>query len=361
MAAEADFHLVAIAVNHIMNVFRPEITRAHLGTAQGVEVMHDMVDFLCLHEGLVFRQPEDEFRGGLCTGGIEEFHFHTVHHHRGRGFRDLHRWLQNGDRAGRGAIAEAGTDIAFRAFGQEVAEHIGSAAAHRVAGKEVLADRLFIESLGGDDRDFPLGDFLLADDPLHTAEMVGMAMGEDNCADREILDLFFQQFPACSGGINGQQRVNQDPAGFPADEAHHREIEIADLIDIIRDLEEPADMVELALTPEARIGGLRRIALQEIHAFEIIGNLAISAHDRIAIKTGDEAAIGIVKIRAVIKGQLLQQGRIRRFGMLAGLISRGSGGDQSGQHEGQRISGYSFHNCFLPSYAGVECRFPQKP
>ena len=193
------------------------------------------------------------------------------------------------DGSGRGRLAEAAVDLALRALGQQIAVHVARAAAHRVAGDDVFADRGFGEVVGRKNFDLAGVDGLLRDDAAHAAEVVDVAMGVDDGDDRLVAELRDDEFtPHGRRAFGGNEWVDDDVAGVRAENSHHRKVVAARLPDAVHDFEEAVDHVELGDAPEARIDGVRRVVLFG----DVDEGVLAQVPDRSALGVADDDRLG---------------------------------------------------------------------
>ena len=113
----------------------------------------------------------------------------------------------------------------------------------------------------------------------------------------------------CGRCLFADQRVDHDDAGVALDEADHREVEPAGLIDAGCDLEESVLRQQLTLAPQACAGGVGRRSVEELVGIEVPHNSAICSEHLALRATAEKAALGIVKILGVVHGKLC--GRFR--------------------------------------------------
>ena len=103
-------------------------------------------------------------------------------------------------------------------------------------------------------------DIGLVHDAAHAAIVIDMTVRVDHRDDRLVAELRNDKLaPDRRRALRRDERINDDIAGIAANDAHHREIVAARLIDAVHDLEQPMEHVEFGHSPEARIDGIRRI------------------------------------------------------------------------------------------------------
>ena len=122
---------------------------------------------------------------------------------------------------------------------------------------------------------------------------------------------------------------------------HVGDVEAADLVDALGDLEEPVVHVETGLAPQARIHGRRRLGVLEK------GVVAKAPHDP-AVRVldldlgqrGQEAAAGVVEVLGVVERQRAQHGAVERVREGGGVLRTvGGSGHDSGLFTSQAAGG----------------------
>ena len=184
----------------------------------------------------------------------------------------------------------------FGARREARAELILRAAAHGVAGDDVLGDGMLHEAFRRDDLDAAGGDIGRIDDAGDAAEMIGVGVRIDDGAHGTIADGAARERECCGGGFAGGEWIDDDEAGVADDDRHVRDVEPADLIDAFADLEETGAREQTRLAPEAWIYGFRDLRREEIVGGEIPSDAAIGGADLRLIPCGYEAALGEVFI-----------------------------------------------------------------
>jgi hypothetical protein len=114
------------------------------------------------------------------------------------------------------------------------------------------------EALGGEHRHASGVDVVLADDALDTAKVVDVGVGVDHRGYRPLAPMLPVEGERGSGGLLGDQRVDHDDAAVAFDEADVRQIMAAHLVDAGHDFVQPVLGQQLALAPQARVGGVGR-------------------------------------------------------------------------------------------------------
>ena len=227
---------------------------------------------------------------------------------------------------------------------QEVAVHVAGAPAHRVAGHDVLGDRGFEEALGRVDLDLARGHVGLVDHAPDAAVVVDVAVGVDHRLDRLLPAVGVVEIEAHLRGFRRDQRIDDGDAFPSLDDGHVRQVEIADLVEAVRDLEQAAEVDELRLSPQARIDGIRGRGIRPDEAvlLRVPDRVAGLALDHVGRQGRDEAAPGILEVRPVGERQLVEQplvGRLGRGGGVLAQILRGSGAGHACDQAQDRYDG----------------------
>ena len=153
----------------------------------------------------------------------------------------------------------AGIDLAALAGRQQRAELVHAASAYGIADDDALGDGMLREMIGREDLHPACPDIVLADHTLPPAEMIRMRVREDDRNNRLAGTVLVIEFHACFRGLGRKQRIDDDQAGVGFHDRHVRVVEAPDLVHAVGHLEETMEIVELRLTPQARIdGGGRR-------------------------------------------------------------------------------------------------------
>ena len=95
--------------------------------------------------------------------------------------------------------------------------------------------------VGGVDLDLARGHVGLVDDAAHAAIVIDVAVGVDHRLHRLLAAMLVVEVHADLRRLRGDQRVDDDDALRAFDDRHVRQIEVADLVDAVRDLEQPAE------------------------------------------------------------------------------------------------------------------------
>jgi len=121
--------------------------------------------------------------------------------------------------------------------------------------------------------------------------------------------------------LASQQRVDDDEAGIALNDRHVGQVEAAELVNPVDDLEQPADSIELSHPPQARVDrGRCLLGSEEFVVAQVPDDLAgRSARNPIGQRR-DQPAPRILEIAPVLKRQHRPKRRVRRprarFGIL---------------------------------------------
>src|SRR5262249_24560270 len=167
---------------------------------------------------------------------------------------DSSRWNER-DGTARGNLAEPGVDLTARSLRKRGAELELRAPDHGRPGQRVLGDDLLHEAKGRDDLDVPCADVGLVDDAAHPTVVIGVTVGVDDRGDRSPPAVPYIKVHAGPCHFGRDQGIDHDEPTLALDDRHVREVEAADLIDAVADLEEAMVHVEPRVTPQAGIDG----------------------------------------------------------------------------------------------------------
>src|SRR5690606_15662418 len=112
------------------------------------------------------------------------------------------------------------------------------------------------------------------------------------------------ELEGCGGALGGDERVDDDDAALAFHEGHVRQVEAAYLIDALGDLVQPLLGAEPRLPPQARVRGRRALAVEEVIGVVVPADSAVSRLDQGGRQFRDEAAIGVVEVRPIVKGKV---------------------------------------------------------
>ncbi|MCY1356230.1 hypothetical protein D3C81_1268510 [compost metagenome] len=290
---------------------------------------------------LPLRQVHQHLGRGLGAGRHQEFDLHAVDGAGLAGPGDQVGRRHQRQRALRDRLAQPGIDLAGGRTLQVGAVHVLGAAAHRVAGKDVLADGFFHEAFGRQHLDLARLDVVVADHPPGAAKVVGMAVRVDHRHHRLFGAVFVVQLQARAGGLGGGQRVDDDQAGVAFDDRHVGDVEAADLVDAVGHLEQAVVHVQPGLPPQAGIDRRRcGVLVNEAVRIQRPHHPALRIADLAAVDGADEAPARVLEIALVLERQLLQHGGLGTGRGLAGQVGRRGGGTgRSGRSGENKCSG----------------------
>ena len=274
----------------------------------------------------------------------------------GAGFQRLGNQIGRRDQCDRATagrtLAEAGIDLTFFTARQQAAELVLRAAAHGVAGHDVLAHHVFHEADRRVDLDLAGLDIGLVDHPAHAAEMIDMGVAVDHRDDRFARAIGVVQIQRRPGGFGHGQRIDDDQPVVTFDDGHVGQVEAAHLIQLGADLEQTGVGIELGQSPQARIDRFRRLVFgEEIIGIDVPDDFAGSVLD-LTLEGCDQAFADGFEIGAVAERQGLQDGSVACGGLHARRnrtvsseqrLAQASG-DQAGQ-QAARAQDETGHGC----------------
>jgi hypothetical protein len=92
---------------------------------------------------------------------------------------------------------------------------------------------------------------------MHAGIMIDMTMGINNGNNRAFATMLNVKIHVCFGRFaDTSGSITVIP--FALYNRHIRQIEVTDLVDAFRDLKQTANIIQLRLTPQARVDGIRR-------------------------------------------------------------------------------------------------------
>ena len=109
--------------------------------------------------------------------------------------------------------------------------------------------------------------------------MVSVGVCDQNRADRPVTKGVVDELERCLRRFTGQQRVDDDPAAGPGDDAHVGVVRRPHLPNAVGHLKQTADRIELRVTPERGVGRVGAFVLQEGKPRRIPGLATIGAKD----------------------------------------------------------------------------------
>ena len=130
--------------------------------------------------------------------------------------------------------------------------------------EDVFTGGVLQETARGDDPDRARINLAFRDNSGNSPEVVDVCVGENDRHDRLAGEMGLGQFPRGSSGGCRCQGVDDDPPRIAFYETHVRQITTADLVDAVADFEQPADRIQLRLTPQAGIDGIGWGTVQKV-------------------------------------------------------------------------------------------------
>ena len=290
---------MAEEVDGLGQVAGPAVGVTHLGAADRQDVVHRVRRVLRRAQRLEVWEVEVHLRRRLGAWGDLEHHRDAVDHQLLAGRTDLVGRGDQGRLTEGVRLAEPRADLTVGGLGQGGAVHVDGPSRHRRSGVDVLGDGSLHEALRGDDLGATSVDVLLRDDALDAAEVVDVAVRVDDRHDRPVAPVRSVEGEGCRGCLPADERVDHDDAGVAFDHAHHRDVEAAQLVDAVDDLEEPVLGQQLPLTPEAGAGGLWHVCGQEAVGVEVPDEVTVVGDDLTVLRPCDEASLGVVEVGGV--------------------------------------------------------------
>ena len=193
---------------------------------------------------------------------------------------------------------------------QALAIHEHGAPSHGGAGNDVLAGCLFLKTGRRDNSQ--VGFFVVRqvlENALHATEVVNVAVGKENGPHRLFAEVFPSKQKGFAGRLAGGQRVHQYPPGIALDNRHVRQIVTPDLVEPVGDLEQPVNVVEGCLAPQAWIDrgrGILSILIDKIVGWHVPDLAAFKMiNDQFRVLS-NQSASRVLKIITIIEGSLVQ-------------------------------------------------------
>ncbi len=214
-------------------------------------------------------------------------------------------------------LAQAATDMSFRAARQQGAVHVGGATRHRGPGIDVLLHDVLGEPFRCQHRHLAGVDVGLRGHAQHAAEMVDVAMGVDHRDDGPLAPVGAVQLQRRGRHLGGDQRVDHDQPGVALDEADVGEVQAADLIDARHHFVEALFGGQLALCRH-RLGCTDGGASPDEERVGVVvpHHASVGGLDDARRQRADEPPVGVVEIGGVVKRQ-----RVHRL-IFSALLSR---------------------------------------
>ncbi len=121
---------------------------------------------------------------------------------------------------------------------------------------------------------------------------------------RLVAEVLAREGQRRGGTLARRQSVDDDPAGLAFDQRHVGDVEAAQLVDAVGDLEQADLCVQHRMAPQAGVDGGRRGAVDELEGIEVDQYRAVCADD-LAFGPGDEASLGVLEILRVVELEVL--------------------------------------------------------
>ncbi|MNJ56676.1 hypothetical protein D3C77_522350 [compost metagenome] len=156
--------------------------------------------------------------------------------------------------------------------------------------------------------------------------MVGMAVTVDHRHYRLARPILVIEFEAGPGSFGRVERIDDDQPVIALNNGHVCQIDAANLVNLVCDLEQTGIGVELRHTPQAGVDGVRRVALsKEIVLMGVPHRLAIGVLDLTRKSCHQPAAcsfvVGPVLERQCFQHRLISSGCCRAGGFRQALGS----------------------------------------
>ena len=302
---------IAEQFDGLIDVAAPAQRVAHLGAAQGVEVVQGVAHHFGAAECLPLGQVERQLRRRLRFRRVLKSEAHAVDLHLLRRVVDDVGGPHHADRSARRRLAQAGVDMAAHAARQIGAVHEARPAAHGDAGDDVLAGGLLDEPARCHDAYLAALPLLVRQHTGDAAEVIDVTVGEDHGNDRRVTELPPRQRDCRRRGLLARQRVDDDPAARAADPGHVRNVVAAHLKHTLGYLKEAVDIVQLGLPPQTRVDARRRVAGDEVVALRVPDGLAGGVADNDGGIAGELPAFGVCEVLRIGERQPLHGFSIR--------------------------------------------------
>lgn len=145
------------------------------------------------------------------------------------------------------------------------------------------------------------------------AEPGGVAVAVDHRGHRPPLDVGVHELEGCGRDLGGDQRIEHDPAGLAPHEADVGQVQAADLVDPIDDLEQTADAADLRLPPEAWVRHRGSVPIDEVEPVAVPHRPAISRGHHVR-ERGQPAPACMLEVRPVPEREVIEHGSVRCTG-----------------------------------------------
>ncbi len=296
----------------VADVLRPDARIARHGAAQRDEIVQQRTGVLGHVEHAELGIEHVHLGRRLGLGCQLEDDPHTVDRVLLDRLRDAFGRRDQAGRAARDALAQAGIDLAARAARQHGAELELGAAAHRQAGQHVLAGNRFHEARGRDDGDLARFDIGFVEDAAHAAIVVDMAVRVDDGHHRLLRSMRIIVRERGARDFGGGERIDQDQAAVALDHRHVGDVEAAQLVEPLGDLEQAVGEVETGHAPQAGIDrGRRERAVDEGVFAQIPQHRPVGRAHHAVGNRRDQPALGGLEVGDLAERQ---RGRHRRIG-----------------------------------------------
>lgn len=202
---------------------------------------------------------------------------------------------------GRRRGSETSADLTLGVRRKQVAVHVARSAAHGGAGHDILGHGGLEEAVRRVYLGLARSDVVLADDASHTAVVVNVAVGVDHGLHRFLAAVLVVEIHADFGSFFGDERIDHGDPFTALNDGHVGQVQVADLIDAVRNLEEAADVDELGLPPKTRIDGVRRGCPfgDEGILLRIPDRVAALPLDHFRRQGSDQSSLRVVEIRSI--------------------------------------------------------------
>ena len=188
--------------------------------------------------------------------------------------------------------------------------------AHRRKHRDLAGSQLVLE------RKARICCLCAVDDTLHAAEVIHMRVAVQYGLDLQRAEAVFHQFLGGFHVFPAHQHVKHDPAMVGADKGRVGHIKAAHLIDAVAHFKQTGLGVQLRVPPQARIDGVRRIAIQIAIALQIPRRCSVIVVNDPAFLIVQQAARCIVKFLPVGKIQFAVPLRIFFCGTARRILRR---------------------------------------
>ncbi|MNL07337.1 hypothetical protein D3C87_1280100 [compost metagenome] len=248
--------LVAPHGQGLIQVFGPGQRLADLGATQGVGVMQGMGGIFGRRDGLLLFDVPEHLGWRFRARCHHEFIGQAIDTLFLTRLGDVIRWRNQGHGTGGRGGTKPGPHLPLGIRRQQVAIHVAGAATHGVACHDVFGYGRLHEALGGIDLDLAGLDVLFIDYPFDAAIVVDVAVGVDHGLDRFVAAMLVVEIQTNFGCLRRNQGIHYGDAILAFDDGHVGQIEVAHLVNAIRDLKQTTDVDQLRLAPEAGVDAI---------------------------------------------------------------------------------------------------------